>query len=904
MEIIGTSGNDTLVGNDYEQDILRGGLGNDYLVDNGQYDDDQLYGGTGNDTLHSSGGNSLLDGGDGSDVLHAYSGGNSTLLGGDGHDWLSGGWGKTHMQGGLGNDNISGGQVDDLLQGDAGDDQIQGGDGNDILEGGVGDDVLDGGNGRDTYRFSRGWGKDHIYNENSTSGSVDVIEFAADILPGDIAFSRSGNNLRLSLKGASDYVWLYDYFTDRSKLQEIRFANGSVWTYEQIRSSFLQGTDGNDNLMGFDSADTLAGGLGNDQLSGLAGNDLLQGGAGNDSLDGGMGDDRLLGGEGADTLRGGAGNDTYVVEGLSDTLLENAGEGIDTVESSVSLSLAGNLENLTLTGSAALDATGNALTNVLLGNGAANTLKGGEGDDRLVGGAGNDNLQGGVGSDVYFFGRGWGQDYLSNSDLDSTAKVDAIEFAADIAPGDILISRNAYLGLVLTLNGSSDKITVANYFHNDGNSQFRIEEIRFADGTRWSVEQVKQMLLQGGEGNDSLLGYATDDLLTGLLGNDTLSGDLGNDWLQGGEGNDYLRGGAGNDLLQGDGGNDEMRGEGGDDRYQVDSTLDILVESADQGIDSVESSVAFSLGNHFENLTLTGAGSISGYGNALNNQITGNAAANSLIGGLGDDRLFGQDGNDSLQGSTGQDSLYGGAGNDNLNGAAGDDWLLGGAGNDTFYGGTGNDVYQVDAVGDQVSEMTNEGIDTVESSVSYTLMSTLEHLTLSGSAQINGIGNGSDNLLKGNDAANTLLGKDGNDTLQGGAGNDLLVGGAGSDTYLFGRGAQQDTLDNQDLSPTSLDTLLLGEGVAAEDLWFRQNGAHLEVSLIGHDDKAILSNWYAGADFHLDQFKTSEGRTLLDSQVQNLVDAMAAFAVPAGAELDLTISQREQLNTVIAANWQ
>ena len=189
----------------------------------------------------------------------------------------------------------------------------------------------------------------------------------------------------------------------------------------------IQSTDGNDTLTGYATDDHLSGGLGDDSLYGESGNDLLDGGEGNDRLYGGNGDDTLIGGTGNDTLNGDAGDDLLL-----------GGEGND-------------------------------------------TLNGGAGDDILEGGAGNDSLNGGAGSDTYCFGRGWGQDTVNNYDT-STNKVDAIVFAEDIVPNDIVIARSG-TNLILSLKDSTDKITVSSYFSNDGTSAYRLEEIRFADGT-------------------------------------------------------------------------------------------------------------------------------------------------------------------------------------------------------------------------------------------------------------------------------------------------------------------------------------------------------------------------------------------------------------------------------------
>ena len=159
-----------------------------------------------------------------------------------------------------------------------------------------------------------------------------------------------------------------------------------------IAANVLDGGLGADTLYAGTGDDTLIGGDGNDSLYGEAGNDLLQGNAGNDMLDGGIG---------ADTMQGGLNDDTYIVDNLLDTTVEAAGEGIDTVKSDLIWTLADNLDNLILTGTAAIDGTGNTLDNVITGNIADNTLTALEGNDTLDGGKGADTMLGGVGDDTY-----------------------------------------------------------------------------------------------------------------------------------------------------------------------------------------------------------------------------------------------------------------------------------------------------------------------------------------------------------------------------------------------------------------------------------------------------------------------------------------------------------------------
>jgi Ca2+-binding RTX toxin-like protein len=195
-------------------------------------------------------------------------------------------------------------------------------------------------------------------------------------------------------------------------------------------------------------------------------------------------------------------------------------------------------------------------------------------------------------------------------------------------------------------------------------------------------------------------------------------------------------------------------------------------------------------------------------------------------------------------------------------------------------GGPGNDTYVVDTPCDVVREACNEGTDTVQSSVSYTLGCNVENLTLTGTASINGTGNSCDNILVGNGGANRLSGGSGNDTLDGGAGNDVLEGGTGNDTYVFGLGSGKDRIVEQDCRPGNKDTLLLGEGVSLDQLSFRQVGYDLEVSITGTQDSATIADWYRGSAYQLEEFRTNDGQAILNNDLDALVNAMAAFQPP------------------------
>ncbi len=238
-----------------------------------------------------------------------------------------------------------------------------------------------------------------------------------------------------------------------------------------------------ENANGGSNNDTLIGNEYDNNLLGEAGHDNLTGGSGNDTLDGGLGDDTLI---------GGAGDDTYVVDSTSDTVTENSSEGTDLIQSSVTYTASNNIENLTLTGSDNIDATGNSLDNTLTGNSGNNTLDGGSGDDTLDGGTGNDTLIGGTGDDTYV--------------VDSTSDT---------------ITENSSEGTDLIQ--SSVTYTASNNVEN---------------------------LTLTGSGNINATGNSLDNTLTGNTGNNTLNGGSGNDTLIEGNGDDILIGGNGNDTAQ------------------------------------------------------------------------------------------------------------------------------------------------------------------------------------------------------------------------------------------------------------------------------------------------------------------------------------------------------------------
>ena len=603
---IGGSGADVLTGNDVAN-WLQGNGGNDTL--NGGLGDDRLSGGSGTNGLNGGSGSDWADytAGVTAAVAANLGTGAATYNSGAAHDNFSS------------VENILGSTFNDVLTGD--------GNAN-IIEGNLGNDTLDGAGGVDTASYAR------------ASAAVTV---------------------NLGTVGAQNTV---------------AAGNDTLSNFEN-----LLGSDFNDTLTGNASANVITGGLGNDTLDGAGGADTLVGGLGNDSyaidnagdviteaggegtdtanaaisytlganvenltltgtssingtgnsvanvITGNSGANILNGGGGADTLAGGLGNDVYVID-ASDTIMENPGGGTDTIQVSFTYTLAAaNVENLTLTGAAAIDGTGDGGDNTIRGNSAANDLDGGVGDDTLIANDGNDTLIGGAGYDRMYGGLGDDTYYVS----------DDTDFAYE-DPGeghDLVISS-----VDLTLRDNVEDLTLTG----------------------------AAFIGKGNDGDNLILGTNSANKLYGYLGNDTLTGNGGDDYLFGAEGSDTLTGGAGYDR---------MYGGTGDDTFYVNDTTDYAYENLGEGNDKVISSIAsYQLRVNVEELDLAqGSAAIRGYGQAGDNLIIGNSA---------DNFLYGRDGNDTLKGGGGADLLYGENGNDTLEGGSGMDRFYGGTGADTF----------------------------------------------------------------------------------------------------------------------------------------------------------------------------------------------------------------------------
>lgn len=308
--------------------------------------------------------------------------------------------------------------------------------------------------------------------------------------------------------------------------------------------------------------------------------------------------------------------------------------------------------------------------------------------------------------------------------------------------------------------------------------------------------------------------------------------------------------------------------------------------------------------------------------------ISGGSGSDVLSGGAGDDVLCGGPGADVLQGEAGDDTFLfstdatWSAGflcrNDGSPGHPGSsatvaitgrvaswDAMDGGSGSDSLVGTAGNDIIVLDdaispSPGGQQPRFTR--IETIRAGTGDDIVDLTSSRWACGDVTVDG--EGGDDVLWTSSGNDLLLGGAGNDTLDGGFGSDRMAGGAGNDTYVFGRGYGSDTISEDDASPENTDRASFLPGIGPSQIWLRHVGNNLEAGIIGTTDKLTLENWYLGSSYHVEQFKAADGRLLLDTQVENLVQAMAAFAPPPPGQTTLSPAYQDSLAPVIAANWR
>jgi Ca2+-binding RTX toxin-like protein len=469
----------------------------------------------------------------------AILGGNDIITGVDrGANTLEGGAGNDSITGNTGSDTLSGDEGDDLLFGLAGEDTLYGGDGNDVLDGGAGMDKMIGGAGNDTYVLDMASELDNI---NYTTGYYGRVVSADD----------GNDTLRITYKGGTATV-----------PSVINLTAVNLVEVENVRIT----------------------GTGVFNVTGNAQNNILDAG------------------KTASTLSGGLGDDSYYVGVKGTTVVENDDSGTDTVISAITYALGANLENLTLTGKAALNGTGNELANTLIGNDGANILDGGTGADSLAGGKGKDT-------------------YIVDH-LDDVV-TEALNEGTDTVKSSVSFTLGANLEN-LTLTGTAQ------------------------DNLSGTGNALKNTIT-GDAGANVLDGGGDVDKLLGGKGDDTYFVDL------------IAKGTGTKATLALEDSITEKKGEGDHDML----VLRISQETQDR-LATASKVTTLTLANYLEDLYAhdTGPLKLNLTGNAANNTIIGNDGGNVINGGAGNDLIVGGTGDDVIIGGLGADTLTGGDGAD------------------------------------------------------------------------------------------------------------------------------------------------------------------------------------------------------------------------------------------------
>jgi VCBS repeat-containing protein len=741
------------------------------------------------DKLYGGSGADTLSGLGGNDTLNGQAG-NDELLGGDGDDYLSGGPGNDTLRGGAQDDFVFGDDGNDILYGEDGNDTLNGGAGDDLLDGGAGTDILWGGAGNNVFVFGRGYGRDTI-SDGSTAGQLNAISLGADLIAGDVKLSRNGSNLILTIVGTGDTLTVSTQFQNAQPVvSEVRFADGTVWDAAAILEKAGLATDLDDRLTG---------GGGADVLSSLGGADLLYGGGG---------DDLLYGGEGDDNLSGEAGNDTVYGEAQNDVLY--GGDGNDR----------------------------------LFGGDGNDMLDGGAGDDLLDGGAGNDTCYGGDGNDVCVFGRGYGTDTLSSYKSSATAGRNSVQIAAGVSSSELRAGRSGN-DLILTIDGTADKLTLTNHFLGGG---YTIQEVRFADGTVWDTAYLSTA-------HSPVVASALPD--QAVAAGSTFVYEIPTQTFTDSDAGDVLRLSA-------------TRADGSPLpawlRFSPALNTFYGVPTADDA-GPIDLSVT----------------AIDGSGNSVSNTFK---LVIGVTGTAGDDTLSSAANNAVFAGGTGNDSIVATGDNATIvyNVGDGTDHVTTGGSGDLLKLGTGISASDlIIGVGSLKIQVGSDPNDVIH-------FESFDPQNVAGSRPFDRIdfADGStisyeDFVARGFD----LVGTAGDDTITGTNAVDRMAGGAGNDTYRFLPGFAFDTIEENDPTSGNADRIVFAAGIDPTQVVVSRDNFDLLLSA-GAQDQVRVDDWFAGDEFKVESVEFADGTAWSVDDLRKLANLPP---VAGSALIDQSINQ-------------
>ncbi|MEE4146356.1 MAG: hypothetical protein V2I26_16245 [Halieaceae bacterium] len=792
------------------------------------------------------------------------SSGADRIIGSAGPDSLSGGGGNDLLEGRAGNDRLDGGSGNDVLRGEEGDDTLFGGEsyGIDTLDGGPGNDALDGGLASDIYLFAAGDGQDTI----SDSGGSHTLAFDAGVDPASVA---------LYFTGTSDSRFRLEYGEGDSIVSQGKFSsywiNGiSVGGYEVPlvqRSDLADGT-----------------------LRDTRWNDIFEPGGGSDTIH--------ASGWGEDAFRFALGDGRDLV--LVDNSFYPQYQGEIRLARDVDLgSLAFRFDNGSATVAygpgdevlfepdklfSALDNTFRLFTlvseadpgwlPVIRPQAPGSSVYGSFGSDHIVGTTGDEMILPGYGDDVIEAGDG--ADTVVLNDVYMHQVREGIGHKAIRGQGgDDIIEAPLHQGLTF------------HYDTGDGDDSIQYDwSFTWQHPYRFDLDGETQTATFQPHGADTLAfgaGITLGDLRF-LRSADTL-------------------------LISLAGGAGSLSVEDFFHAWDVDTRNDgrdlyALISNEAPVPDTLTDPVLLDVLPRSPIATLSFAdGSTYAMESVLQARLE--MAGETLLGSEGDDEIVGTDFDDHIQGLGGNDVLVGGRGNDLMDGGAGDDIfpvegrrqgkdrIIGGEGYDSIRGGDGDDRIRL------VELSPLDSIERIDGGSGF------NRLGGTGAANILDF-SGTDLLdiavIEGRAGRDTIIGSSGDDVIDGGRGRDTLSGGAGNDTYLYAPGDGRDAIANSDPDASARDILRM-DAIGHDQVWLSRKRDHLVLTVAGTRDRILVRDWYNDEANQLDAIYAG-GRVLMHGQVDQLVNAMAAFDVPDGVGELVSEQARTELEPVLASVWQ
>jgi Ca2+-binding RTX toxin-like protein len=714
--------------------------------------------GSGDDNLTGSENSEGFSAGDGLNVLHGM-GGADTLSGGDDHDELFGGDGGDGLYGGGGDDTLFGGKGINY--------------------------AIDGGAGIDTLDYSA-LGEFLVVPVvvNLTSGTAELTPDHRDesIVNVEIIGGTSFNDTLVGNLAANTFHGL-------GGDDLIVGSPGDPGDPADLGDT-LYGDIGDDTIYGKYGDDTLEGGDDDDQLFGGGGTDDIKGGAGKDSITGGLGADDLDGGTGQDTLDYST-NASFEIKidlVLGQQFSKNGEDWVFSGETMVNFeTVKGGDANEEIIADNGDNVLGNGGNDTLRAAGNNTSLGGGDGEDQLFAGDEAETflMFGGNGADTFYGGNGiagiitcgGGGDTVEGGNASEEIYGGTSGLVGEEADGDDTLSGGGGDDDIVGAEGS-DTLKGGDGFDiilagdpNEGVvDDIRDNQFPKIKAYNQSNSDTAANTVDGGDGDDWLLGAKGADTIEGGKGNDWIYGGDGDDTLDGGQGKDKISAGKGDDtiivapLTQGD----QFDGDfGGLLGFEGFDTLDLSAI----GVDLIYNAVSAELKTSGNTATATGF-----------EKVLGGSANDDLVGDDSDETFLGNSGNDTLEGGDGKDTLDGGAGTDAAS-----------------YEGASAGV-TVDLSVTAFQNTGGAGDDKLKSIENLTGSSFVDVLT----------GDGGANSLDGGSGGDTLKGGNGADLLSGGAGKDTIEGGGGADTFNYRKlsdstGPVYDTLKGADFNADKWD---------------------------------------------------------------------------------------------------